>query len=148
MVRVETGLTPKQAVFAWMEKAHRFPSLFAYLGSVLADSDAGYPLDWLEAKLDAAVSQALRGQLPARIDRAKKAAYREAVVLYHLHYQAVPTSDSSRRSGTWPLPYSRPSSTAWKSLGRANDRSRHRRGWSGDERPSHGCEICTRRSTR
>ena len=76
MLRVETGLTPKQAVLAWMETAHRYPSLVTYLDSVFANSNTEFPLDWLEAKLHAAVSQALRGQLPARIDQAKRAAYR------------------------------------------------------------------------
>ncbi|MBM4437388.1 MAG: hypothetical protein FJ029_09165 [Actinobacteria bacterium] len=86
--RIETSLTPSQAVMLWMEEAHRHGSIRAYATWLVDQPDAVFPLFWLCDRVEPPVRQAMKGQSRDAVEWAIYEALREAAFLFHLHQQA------------------------------------------------------------
>ncbi len=59
--RIETGLTPTQAVVLWLREAHRFESMRAYVQWLAGQPETAYPLYRLHDLVVPAVERAMKG---------------------------------------------------------------------------------------
>ena len=82
--RIESSLSPTQAVCPWLTEAHQHGSLFAYTQWLLDQPDDSYPLVKMPGQVVEAVRTAMKGKPRAEIDREIYLAQRDVLVLFHL----------------------------------------------------------------
>jgi len=85
--RVESSLTPKQAVILWMQEAHQFPSLDDYVKSLAGKPESAFPLWRLPEQVEGAARDAMKGQAKPVVEAAVRGAVRDVVFLFFLHQQ-------------------------------------------------------------
>ncbi len=73
LAKIETSLTPKQAVLLWMEEAHKAGSVHKYALSLKGQPDSAFPL----VKLPKQVEQAVRDSMKGRRESGWTVPYRE-----------------------------------------------------------------------
>ena len=61
LLRVETALTPKQAFLLWLQEAHAFHSVTAYVQTLGGKPGTAYPLIHLPTQVDQATRLAMKG---------------------------------------------------------------------------------------
>ena len=86
--KLESNLTPKQAMLHWMAEAHQFGSLEEYARHMKTQPDNAWPLRRLGDQMRAAVEQTLKGRPKEEINRAQHQADLDVLFLFHLHQQA------------------------------------------------------------
>ena len=88
MDRIETSLTPTQAVVLWMGEAHRFPSVAAYVDSLVDGPDTAWPLHRLAELIEPATLEAVKGRPRKAKHWAVKQALRDVAFLFFVHQEA------------------------------------------------------------
>jgi hypothetical protein len=86
--KIETSLTPTQAMVLWMDEAHRFPSMVKYADSLLDGPDNAWPLHRLTDQIEAATLEAMKGRSNREKDWAVKRAVRDVAFLFFVHQGA------------------------------------------------------------
>jgi hypothetical protein len=82
--KVEAALTPTQRVLAWLDEAHTWGTLSAYVDSLLDKSPDDFPINRLAADAAAATRGALRGKPADTLGIAIRKAVRATVFRFHL----------------------------------------------------------------
>ena len=85
--KLETGLTPKQAILLWLQEAHAFNTIEEYVRHLKTQPDSAAPLNKLTAQVEEGVKQTLKGQPREEIDRAVRQAFKDVLFLFFLHQQ-------------------------------------------------------------
>ena len=83
--KLETGLTPKQAILLWLQEAHAFNTIEEYVRHLKTQPDSAAPLNKLTAQVEEGVKQILKGQPREEIDRAVRQAFKDVLFLFFLH---------------------------------------------------------------
>ncbi len=65
--KVEAALTPTQRVLAWLDEAHTYGTLSAYVDSLLDESPDDFPINRLADDAARATRAALRGKPPETV---------------------------------------------------------------------------------
>ena len=86
--KLESHLTPRQAVLLWMAEAHQFQTLEEYACHMKTQPDNAWPLHRLGGQMTASVEQALKGKPREEINRAMGRADLDVLFLFFLHRQA------------------------------------------------------------
>src|SRR3569833_827697 len=84
---IETALTPREAMLAWMAEAHAFGSLQVYMASLKDAPDEAFPLLRLGRQMEASVRRSRQGQPRDQVWTAVRMAVRDAGFLYYLFSQ-------------------------------------------------------------
>ena len=87
VAKLETGLTPKQAILLWFQEAHGFNTIFEYIHHLKSQPDSAAPIPRLTDQVAEAVKQTLKGQPREDINRAISQAYKDVLFLFFLHQQ-------------------------------------------------------------
>jgi hypothetical protein len=82
--KVEAALTPTQRVLAWLDEAHTWGTLSAYVDSLLDKSPDDFPINRLAADTAAATRGAPRGKPADTVSIAVRNAVRATVFRFHL----------------------------------------------------------------
>ncbi|MHB1345442.1 MAG: hypothetical protein ACYCX3_13955, partial [Thermoleophilia bacterium] len=82
--RIESSLSPTQAVVLWLEGAHRHGSLLAYARWLLDQPDDGYPLVKLPGQVADAVRAAMKGRRREDVFQEIRRAQKDVLFLFHL----------------------------------------------------------------
>jgi hypothetical protein len=82
--KVEAALTPTQRVLAWLDEAHSWGTLSAYVDSQLDKSPDDFPINRLATAAAEATRGALRGKPPDTLEIAIRKAVRATVFRFHL----------------------------------------------------------------
>ena len=85
--KLESGLTPKQAILLWLQEAHAFNSIEEYVRHLKTQPDSAAPLYKLTSQVSEGVKQTLRGRPSEEIDKAVRQAYKDVLFLFFLHQQ-------------------------------------------------------------
>ena len=104
--KLEAGLTPKQAILLWIQEAHAFHSVEDYVSDLMNQPKSAWPMVRLPDQVEAKVRESLKGQPKEEINRAVRQAWRDVLLLFHLHQQAnrvVSFELNHRRSRTLVL---------------------------------------------
>jgi hypothetical protein len=80
--RIETSLTPRQAVLLWLEEAHQHRSVTAHIRELKTQADDAYPIVRLPRQVREATKQALRDQKRDLVGRKVRVAERDVVFLF------------------------------------------------------------------
>ena len=88
LAKIETSLTPKQAVLLWMEEAHKAGSVHKYALSLKGQPDSAFPLVKLPKQVEQAVRDSMKGQKREWVDRALQRAIKDVIFLFKLQFQA------------------------------------------------------------
>ena len=86
--KLETQLTPKQAMLLWMAAAHQFGSLEEYAHHMKTQPDSAWPLRRLGVQMRVSVERALKGKPREGIDRVLHRANLDGLFLFFLHQQS------------------------------------------------------------
>jgi len=86
LTKIETSLTPTQAIVLWLEEAHQFDSFPAYASWLKDQPDSAYPLHRLPHQVEQATLDALRGQPRERVDFAVRRQVRDVIFLFKLDF--------------------------------------------------------------
>lgn len=86
--KIETSLTPTQAAAPWMDEAHRFPSMAAYVDSLQDGPDAAWPLHVLADQIQTATLEAMKGRPKKAKNWAVRRALRDVAYLFFVHQEA------------------------------------------------------------
>ena len=62
MDKLETSLTPRQAVLLWMAEAHQFGTMEEYAQSLKDLPDSAWPLPRLGNQVETSVKQSMKGR--------------------------------------------------------------------------------------
>jgi hypothetical protein len=84
LAKVEAALTPTQRVLAWLDEAHSWGTLSAYVDSLLDKSPDDFPINRLAADAAVATRGALRGKPADTLGIAVRKAVRATVFRFHL----------------------------------------------------------------
>jgi len=84
LAKVEAVLTPTQRVLAWLDEAHAFGSLSAYVDSLLDQPPDAFPINRLAREAATATRAALRGKRPEIVDAAVRKSLRATVFRFEL----------------------------------------------------------------
>ena len=87
VAKLETGLTPKQAILLWFQEAHGFNTSFEYIHHLKSQPDSAAPIPRLTDQVAEAVKQTLKGHRREEIDKAVRQAYKDVLFLFFLHQQ-------------------------------------------------------------
>ena len=87
VAKLETGLTPKQAILLWFQEAHGFNAIFEYIHHLKSQPDSAAPIPRLTDQVAEAVKQTLKGHPREEIDKAVRQAYKDVLFLFFLHQQ-------------------------------------------------------------
>ena len=87
VAKLETGLTPKQAILLWFQEAHGFNTIFEYIHHLKSQPDSAAPIPRLTDQVAEAVKQTLKGHRREEIDKAVRQAYKDVLFLFFLHQQ-------------------------------------------------------------
>jgi hypothetical protein len=82
--KVEAALTPTQRVVAWLDDAHRYGTLSAYIDSLLDKPPDDFPINRLAHGAAAATPAALRGNPAETVGPALRKAVLGTVFRFHL----------------------------------------------------------------
>ena len=82
--RLEAGLAPRERVLRWLEEAHRYPSLTAYVGSLLDQPASQWPHNRLSAQAADRVRRTTRGLPDADVQHVVREALAEVVFMVEL----------------------------------------------------------------
>ena len=74
MDRLESSLTPTEAMLLWMAEAHAFETVEEYARHLKGKPDSAWPLHHLGNQMTASVEQALKGKPKPEINRAVRQA--------------------------------------------------------------------------
>ena len=85
--KLETGLTPRQAILLWFQEAHGFNTIFEYIHHLKSQPDSAAPIPRLTAQVAGPIKQTLKGQPREAINRAISQARRDVLFLFLLHQQ-------------------------------------------------------------
>ena len=85
--KLETNLTPKQAILLWVQGAHAFNGVVEYVHHLKTQPDNARPIDKLTAQVAEGVKQTLKGKPREEIDRAVRQANKDVLFLFFLHQQ-------------------------------------------------------------
>ncbi len=86
--KLESNLTPKQAMLRWMMEAHQFGSLEEYAAHMKSQPDDAWPLRRLGDQMRAAVRQSFKGRPEIAINQALRRADLDVLFLFYLHQQS------------------------------------------------------------
>jgi len=84
LAKLEGALSPKAATLLWLEEAHQFRSLPAYVDWLIDQPISAAPLERVPEQARAAVVEALRGQPREAVREASRGAIRDAIFLVEL----------------------------------------------------------------
>jgi hypothetical protein len=84
MAVIEISLTPTQRVLAWLDEAHPFGTLGAYVDSLLDQPSDAFPINRLARKAAMATRTALRNKPPEVVDAAVRKTLRETIFRFEL----------------------------------------------------------------
>ena len=87
VAKLETGLTPKQAILLWFQEAHGFNTIIEYIHHLKSQPDSAAPIPRLTDQVAEAVKQTLKGHRREEIDKAVRQAYKDVLFLFFLHQQ-------------------------------------------------------------
>ena len=87
VAKLETGLTPKQAILLWFQEANGFNTIFEYIHHLKSQPDSAAPIPRLTDQVAEAVKQTLKGHPREEIDKAVRQAYKDVLFLFFLHQQ-------------------------------------------------------------
>ena len=87
VAKLETGLTPKQAILLWFQEAHGFNTIFEYIHHLKSQPDSAAPIPRLTGQAAEAVKQTLKGHPREEVDKAVRQAYTDVLFLFFLHQQ-------------------------------------------------------------
>ena len=87
VAKLETGLTPKQAILLWFQEAHGFNTIFEYIHHLKSQPDSAAPIPRLTGQVAEAVKQTLKGHPREEVDKAVRQAYKDVLFLFFLHQQ-------------------------------------------------------------
>lgn len=82
--KLEGALGPREAVLHWMEDAHTYGSLPAYVGSLIDQPEAAQPFIAVPARVEQAIWAAMRGQRPGFVKQVTHEAVGDTVFLLRL----------------------------------------------------------------
>ena len=85
--KLESGLTPKQAILLWLQEAHAFRGIEEYVRHLKTQPDNAAPLYKLTAQVEEGVKQRLKGKPREAIALAVRQAYKDVLFLFFLHQQ-------------------------------------------------------------
>jgi len=85
--KLESGLTPKQAILLWLQEAHSFNGIEEYVRHLKIQPDSDAPIPRLTDQVAEAVKQTLKGQPREEIRRAVNQAHKDVLFLFYLHQQ-------------------------------------------------------------
>ena len=85
--KLESGLTPKQAIMRWLQEAHGFGSIESYFNHLRTQPDNALPMTSLPMQVAAGVEEDLKEKPQEEIDRAIGQAMLDVLFLFHLHEQ-------------------------------------------------------------
>ena len=83
--KLESHLTPKQAILLWMAEAHQSETLEDCAGHMRTQPDNAWPLQRLGDQMTASVEQVLKGRPNEGINRAVRQADLDVLFLFYLH---------------------------------------------------------------
>ena len=83
--KLESGLTPKQAILLWLQEAHAFRGIEEYVRHLKTQPDNAAPLYKLTAQVEEGVKQTLKGKPREEIDRAVRQAQKDVLFLFFLN---------------------------------------------------------------
>ena len=83
--KLETGLTPKQAIMMWLQEAHAFKSIEEYVRHLNKQPDSAAPLHKLTTLVSERVNRTRKGPPREEVDRAVLQAYKDVLFLFFLH---------------------------------------------------------------
>jgi hypothetical protein len=92
VVAVETTLTPTELVLRWLEEAHGFGGIEAYVRSIIADPAVVAPADQLARAAASGARASLRGKGAEAIGKAVEGAIRETIFRFELVLRINPVS--------------------------------------------------------
>ena len=81
--KLETGLTPKQAILLWLQEAHAFSGIEEYVRHLKDQPDSAAPLHKLTTQVAEGVKQTLNGKPRDEIDRSIRQAYKDVLFLFN-----------------------------------------------------------------
>ncbi len=84
LARLEGALSPRAATLLWLEEAHRFPTLPAYVAWLVDQPAEAAPLCRVPEQAETAVRVAMRGEPREAVRGAMRQAVRDAVFLVEL----------------------------------------------------------------
>jgi len=84
LAKLEDALSPKAATLLWLEEAHQFGSLPAYVGWLIDQPISAAPLERVPAQARAAALEAMRGQPRDAVREAAHQAVRDVIFLVEL----------------------------------------------------------------
>ena len=96
--KIETGLTPKQAILLWLQEAHAFNSIEEYVRHLKTQPDNAAPIGKLTTQVAESVKQTMKGQAKEQINRAVRQAHKDVLFLFYLHQQVNGKLLSENRS--------------------------------------------------
>jgi hypothetical protein len=85
--KIAGQLTPQQAVLLWMQEAHQYPTVAAYMDALKDAPVTKYPMMRLPDQVTQAVRTARKGEKPEVITRAVRQAMREVAFLFSSQLQ-------------------------------------------------------------
>ncbi|OGN88096.1 MAG: hypothetical protein A2X23_10990 [Chloroflexi bacterium GWC2_73_18] len=97
LARLDGALCPTAAILLWLEEAHRFGSLPAYVTWLLDQPLSAAPLVRVPEQAEAAVLQAMRGQPREAVRQAARQAVRGAVFLVEFVIQLNRAAEETTR---------------------------------------------------
>ena len=89
VAKLETGLTPKQAIRLWLQEAHAFNTMEEYVHYLKGQPVSAAPLNKLTSQVEEGVIQALKGHSREDIGKAVHQAYKDVLFLFYLHQQVI-----------------------------------------------------------
>ena len=95
LARLEESRSPRQVVLAWLSEAHTWPSLSAYLRTLLAEPERPLPLERILADVERAHRADGRRMRGRDIERAPDGAIEAAVLTYELILELDAAASSS-----------------------------------------------------
>ena len=85
--KLDSNLTPKQAVLLWMQEVHAFTGFKEYFFHLKKQPHTYSPVSRLINQVAEGVKQTLKGRPQEEIDQAVRQAYRDVLFLYYLQQQ-------------------------------------------------------------
>ena len=86
--KLESSLTPKQAVIKWMQDVHQYPSMLDYSMSLKGAPETAFPMQLLPNQVERAVESRLKGRPKDEVWSEVRDAVRDVIFIFHLHQQA------------------------------------------------------------
>ena len=85
--KLETALTPKQAILLWFQEAHSFNNIQEYVSHLKTQPDSAAPVSKLTTQVEEAVKQTLKGKPRDEINKAVQQVRKDVLFLFFLHQQ-------------------------------------------------------------